>query len=131
MRKICHHATTTLIYSVGDVFFHPNEIPVTPRMYFLCHGRLEYLLKNSAKEQSVDAGKWISEATLWAQWRHRGHLKAASDGTLVLLASSKFRDVITVFQYTEFDPKRYGIAFVNHLNQTERSAVSDLSHGLE
>merc|ERR1711920_680029 len=43
MRKVCHLAMKTVQISSGDVVFNCGEIPLLPRMYFICSGELRYV----------------------------------------------------------------------------------------
>jgi len=114
MKRVCHQAMSQLLVSTGDVIFMLGEVPSPPRMFVICSGELSYYPVNGAVT-TVEAGQWLSEATLWTSWTHQGMLKAASDCRLCLLNANKFQELAENFDY-DFDLRSYARAFVHSMN---------------
>lgn len=124
MRKVCHIATCVMMVSVGDVIFCAGEIPSQPKMYIISSGQLEYETSNENKIP-IGEDQWVSEATLWVEWMHRGSFSATSDCRLCVLDAKTFQHICSQFSHSNFDPQSYARDFVKTLNQ-EGSDASDL-----
>mmetsp|Transcript_71258 Transcript_71258/g.196724 ORF Transcript_71258/g.196724 Transcript_71258/m.196724 type:complete len:915 (+) Transcript_71258:821-3565(+) len=114
MKKVCHAAMSQLLVSNGDVVFMLGEVPSPPQMFIVCSGELSYHYVTGAVAY-VEAGQWISEATLWTSWTHQGMLKAASDCRLCLLDAQKFLEFAETFDH-DFDLRSYARTFVECMN---------------
>lgn len=128
MRKVCHIGTSMSSVSSGDVIFNAGEIPAKPKMYFVTRGTLQYE-SMSGMDYPVAEGTYLSEATLWTPWMHRGMLTASSDCRLCILDAKKFQEIAGSFHHSmvdpEIDPRAYAAEFVAHLNSTEEE-LTDL-----
>ena len=75
MQSLCYTAVRSITVSAGDVIFNEGELckglAVAAKGALRYHHRTRY-----ASETIVDVsrGQWISEASLWVHWLHRGHL---------------------------------------------------------
>mmetsp|Transcript_49829 Transcript_49829/g.119971 ORF Transcript_49829/g.119971 Transcript_49829/m.119971 type:complete len:614 (+) Transcript_49829:3-1844(+) len=115
MKKVCHKALSLLVVSNGDVLYMLGEVPTPPRMFIVCSGELSYEY-NSGAMAYIEAGQWISEATLWTnQWTHQGNLKAVSDCRLCVLDATKFAELTEAYDH-DFDIRSYARTFVNSMN---------------
>lgn len=124
MRRVCHTAVSTMLFSHGDVIFHTCEVPKQPKMYIICSGSCMYDHHGGSRTQ-VGEGHWISEAALWTQWMHRGVLTASSNGRFCTVDAKLFQEIIGQFEHMDFDPTEYAAEFVSRLNQYD-SEISDL-----
>lgn len=126
LRRICHHAMTTLLASRGDTIFTAGEIPANPKMNIICGGQLQFI---SIEGRTVCLGekRWISEACLWVEsWMHRGVLVATSDCRLCVLDAHSFQDIASRFEHPAFHPSAYAKEFVSALNGSGASEFSDV-----
>jgi len=124
MRKVCHHSVLQPSrLGTGDVIFNVGEIPANPVMYFVTRGELTYD-SIYGTSSSVTEGQWISEATLWTHWMHRGVLTAANDCRVTRLDAQSFQDIASQFSHQQFDPKLYAEGYTAHLNNSLQ--VTDL-----
>eukprot|EP00928_Gymnodinium_smaydae_P052339 TRINITY_DN3615_c0_g1_i5.p1 TRINITY_DN3615_c0_g1~~TRINITY_DN3615_c0_g1_i5.p1 ORF type:complete len:957 (+),score=213.85 TRINITY_DN3615_c0_g1_i5:116-2986(+) len=125
MRRVCHHAVTTAIFTKGDIVFSVGELPLQPVMYFSCSGNFDYRCSSLPEsETDICTGQWLSESALWTQWRHRGTLQARDQSRLCVISSLEFQDIVLQFKHGPFDPKTYAASYVARMNQLKM--VSDL-----
>merc|ERR1719329_512580 len=123
--KVCHMAMSYALISCGDVIFSIGESLLRPKMYFVGgRGDLAYTACNG-RVSELSAGNWISEATLWTTWVHRGTLTAAADGRICCLDAKQFQDTAGQFEHIDFDPALYAHDFLERLNDLGDEA-SDL-----
>lgn len=124
MRKVCHRSTAMSLVSFNDIIFNAGELPLHPKMFWVCNGNLSYF---SMHEQAwdVNEGDWISEGVLWTAWMHRGSLRANGDCRLCELDARSFQDIVGQFDHAFFDPKDYAAKFVRGLN-LHQGEVTDL-----
>lgn len=125
MRKVCHEATSTVDFSVGDLIFNPGETPAHPKMRLVCTGRLQYI-SISGHVAILEPGTCIAEAALWTSWMHCGRLTATTHGRLCVLDAKKFQDIVGQFDHPDFDPRVYATEFLRVLNTLSKDEVSDL-----
>mmetsp|Transcript_27566 Transcript_27566/g.42988 ORF Transcript_27566/g.42988 Transcript_27566/m.42988 type:complete len:972 (+) Transcript_27566:69-2984(+) len=118
MRKVCHTAATTAVFSPGDVIFHAGECLSEPKMYIVMDGALQYT-PIWGDISRVEKDTWLGEASLWTHWVHRGTLKAESFCRLCTLDAKQFQELVVSFDHPEFDPRVYATAFVEELNNME------------
>lgn len=128
LSRVCHNAMSISLVSGGDVIFYSSEIPSPPRMYIVLSGSLRYVTP-SGDRVTVNEGEWVSEATLWTTWVHRGVLTAFRDCRLCILDAAKFQSIVTLFEHGNFDPRAYGGQFIQALNQCDD--ITDLALGVE
>jgi len=121
MKKVCHKAMSLLVVSNGDVLYMLGEVPSPPRMFIVCSGELSYHSSVGAIA-FLEAGQWISEATLWTTWTHQGMLKAVSDCRLCVLDATKFVELTESYDH-DFDIRLYAKTFVNSMNSGEIDAT--------
>lgn len=146
VRKICHQAINLAQVSHEDLIFTVGEIPTRPKVYFPMTGELEYVSMDGTVTKCSERGtktmkdddvrvikddetisiQWISEATLWTRWMHRGALQAVDDCRLCILDSTTFQDIVTEFDHPEFNPKMYAFQFVEMLNDMGLEHITDL-----
>eukprot|EP00929_Paragymnodinium_shiwhaense_P020361 TRINITY_DN13600_c0_g1_i1.p1 TRINITY_DN13600_c0_g1~~TRINITY_DN13600_c0_g1_i1.p1 ORF type:complete len:913 (+),score=227.83 TRINITY_DN13600_c0_g1_i1:133-2871(+) len=126
MHRVCHSAMSVASVSEGDVIFHAGETPLIPRMIFATtEGGSSILQYTTATEKIViSESEWVSEATLWTTWVHRGTMMSIKDNRLYLLDAKEFQRVVTQFEIAGFDPRLYAQEFVSMLNSTD--CVTDL-----
>jgi len=126
MRKVCHHVTSAVHLSRGDVLFHAGEAPADPRMYIIVIGLMQYMAI-SGKVTFLHEEEWVAEATLWTRWVHRGVLTAMAECRIFTIDAKKFQDIVGQFEHPQFDPKAYAVTFVECLNSTKPAMLSDLA----
>jgi len=124
MRKVCHRSTSMSLVSSNDIIFNAGELPLNPKMCWVCNGTLSYF-SMTEQEFLVKEGDWISEGVLWTPWMHRGSLRANADCRLCELDARSFQDIVGQFDHGEFDPKDYAAHFVRKLND-HQGEVTDL-----
>lgn len=122
MRRVCHSAMSPALASRLDTIFNVGEIPAQPRMYVVSSGVLEYSAF-TGEVAEVRERQWISEASLWTRWMHRGSLSATTDCWLLALDARRFQDIVNQFKHDGFDPKRYAGQFVSKLNSFQLEAT--------
>jgi len=115
MKKVCHVCMSMLLVSTGDVIFSAGEIPSQPKMYIICSGILEYL-PIVGTVTSCQQGMWLSEATIWTPWMHRGVFRAMDDCRICCLDAAYVQEIASSFDHPDFDPKVYAEEFVKVLN---------------
>lgn len=125
MRKVCHYSTSMTLVSSKDIIFNAGEVPMRPKMFFVCSGNFEYY-PITGKEVLVQKDDWVSEACLWIPWMHRGSLRANVDCRLCELDAKSFQEIVGQFEHSQFDPKSYAAFFAASLNQHE-GEVTDLT----
>jgi hypothetical protein len=129
MRKVCHVATHTVVFSPGDVIFHAGECLSEPKMYIVMDGVLQYT-PIWGEISTVEIDTWLSEASLWTAWVHQGTLRADSFCRLCTLDAKQFQELAVSFDHPEFDPRLYATSFIEELNQME-DAYTDLPMDIE
>jgi len=119
VRRFCHYAMSTLIFSASDCVFTKGESPSEPRMYVVAKGTLEYV--THAETTPISEKVVVAEAVLWTlAWRHQGTLTATSDSKLAALDAKTFQEIAARFQDTAtFDARVYAQDYVAHLNSLE------------
>jgi len=122
VRKICHAAMSTSAYSRDDVIFHFGE--AARRMLINMRGCLLYCW-GAENKTTVEEGKWISEASLWTHWAHRGALTALEDSVVFHLNAESFQAIVSNFEIAAFDPIHYAAAFVESMNSAP-DEITDL-----
>merc|ERR1712003_282375 len=90
MRRICHNAISFLQISRGDILFNQGERQVTPTMYFLSAGSLQYH-QESSRPMTVMKG-WIAEPAMWLQWYHAGSARAYTETVFMVLNAETLHD---------------------------------------
>jgi len=139
MRRVCHHAVSTLTLHTGDVLFSEGELPVLNRMFFALSGNFQYTQSQGAicdaksfveKELIVadaETGKtkMFCEGALWTHWTHRGDMQAKSTSRLVGVDAAKFMDIVRTFQTSDF-PAQYAAEFVKIFNRLDEESLTDL-----
>jgi len=73
----------------------------------------------------VHAVSYLSEATLWTYWEHRGALKSKANSGLLTVNSAKFAPIIKDTAFAFIDAAVYAKKFVQRLNE-DPSFRSDL-----
>jgi len=127
MRKVCHTAVSTKMFSRHDLVFSIGEIPHAPQMFFILHGHLEYTNPTEAKLiRCSDKRPWISEAVLWTSWMHVGELTALTNCQLVLVDALAFHRVAGQYPIADIDLQAYAQRFVDELNVLQESQLSDM-----
>jgi hypothetical protein len=61
--------------------------------------------------------KVIAEAVLWTSWRHRGWLKAKSNGEILMVDPKQFSELMHLHPKPWYLGMHYGVDFVNYLNR--------------
>jgi len=126
MRKVCHSAMSLISVSEGDVIFNFGETPTKPKMLLVNKGTLSYVTPADHDEGTeLKAHHWISEATLWTRWVHRGTLSAVQDSRLYALDAKEFQQIVIQFQHSGFNPRDYATSFVADLNEADEP-ITDL-----
>lgn len=128
MRPICHRAMSMLLLSSTDIIFNLGEEPAEPKMYVVVSGTLEYT-DSYGEVTSVGEKRYLAEAVLWTNWKHRGTLTAVSDVKLAMLDAQGFFDLCQRFmRRSEAALKILGYAtqFIDELNKSEFK--NDLDH---
>jgi len=117
MQKICTNVLEIKNLAEGDVLFHFGESAES--MYFVVRGDLLYGHGPEAngKCTKIRRKQWICEAVLWTPWVHAGSSKALSDSEVIALDNQKFQAVLSQHRADMWIVRKYGAAFVDHLNQ--------------
>jgi hypothetical protein len=124
MRRVAYEAVTTSLVHAGDILFHAGEVQKTPKMIMVRSGTMLFEGVDG-EEVVVNAGRWVSEATLWTSWTHRGVLSATTFCRLCFITAQTFQDIVGQFKHVDFDPKWYASEFVDFLNNL-RDPPTDL-----
>merc|ERR1719359_1103200 len=74
----------------------------------------------------VEKGDWCSEAVLWTEWSHLGHLVAKTDVQLLALEAVKFQGIAIKFPCLQI--KNYAVEFVSLLCSKRESEMTDLGN---
>jgi len=121
MRPICHRCMAMLLLSATDVIFQMGEEPAEPKMYIVVSGSLEYT-DSYGEVAQVAEKRYVAEAVLWTNWKHRGTLTAVSDCKLAMLDAAGFHNLAQRFMRRSEGALKivqYANLFVTDLNRTE------------
>ncbi|CAJ1345915.1 unnamed protein product [Effrenium voratum] len=121
MRPICHRAMSMLLLSSTDIIFNLGEEPAEPKMYIVVSGQLEYM-DSYGEVAQVGERRYLAEAVLWTNWKHRGTLTAISDVKVAMLDAQGFRDICQRFMRRSeaaLRIVRYASDFIDELNKQE------------
>jgi hypothetical protein len=126
LSKLCHHALRTASYAFNEIVFNPGD--EGERMYFVKVGSLEYtLIDQTSLGTPVGPNLWVSEASLWAVWRHRGRLVARRNvNEAMALVPSSFVEVCRLHPRPWYFARNYGIEFVKYVNSIGTKAQTDV-----
>lgn len=122
MRKVCHSGMSMLQVAAGDIVFSAGEIALTPRMFFVCIGSLQYIA-HSAEVLNVEERTWLSEAVIWTTWMHRGQLSGLRECRICVLEAPVFQQIVSKFEHPDFEPRQYADAFIMNLNEHATDAL--------
>eukprot|EP00928_Gymnodinium_smaydae_P010694 TRINITY_DN14029_c0_g1_i1.p1 TRINITY_DN14029_c0_g1~~TRINITY_DN14029_c0_g1_i1.p1 ORF type:complete len:866 (+),score=178.40 TRINITY_DN14029_c0_g1_i1:82-2679(+) len=124
-RQVCHKALDRLQLESGDSLFYELEVPVNPKMYFVASGDVSYQkdASNVFLKETVEAGKWLSEAYIWTAWAHLGSARCTGHCELLVLDIKKFQKIIGASSPSRFYP--YADLFVSRLN-SHPEALTDV-----
>jgi len=112
MREACHTCAVVETFSPGDEVFHTGERDSECRIFFVRDGQLEYTHLNGHKDD-IPPGEYVSEASLWLDWTHRGSLVSKDEDTSVLEFSGlKFKDVVRRYEHHALCPWAYAKKFL-------------------
>lgn len=125
MRKVCHGAVSMAPVSLGDVIFNVGEIPSVPKMFIISKGELVYMT-DAGRKTTLGPGDWLSEMTLWVHWVHRGMLTATTDTMMHTIDAKEFQRIASSFEHLSFDPRSYAHDFLEMLNTTPQSEITDM-----
>jgi len=126
VRHICHKAIIEVSISYGDALFSAFEVPVVPMMFFVMSGKLVYTQGIDA--QRVLPTRWISEASLWTRWSHRGSLVARSECRLMAIDALRLLD--SVMSFPTMHANVYADKYLEWLNKmSESKLLSDIGEG--
>merc|ERR1712232_1274725 len=124
MRKICHVAIERVNLSSSDMLFVENEMAITPCMYFVIHGNLQYSREHDTRKINQSSScRWMCEAALYTSWTYPGTLRAVSESQLLYIDAGKFQEACQSLP-TAHVPL-YGKAFVDWLNSLARVDQTD------
>jgi len=122
LHQIAHEALSTSGVSQQYVLFSAGN--VASSCYYLTFGELDYA--QADESTSVGCGVWMSEAVLWTQWTHLGHLTAQKHSEMLLLGAETFCRLVLSHSEYRVLAKRYAQRFVNALNRQALTAISDM-----
>mmetsp|Transcript_49454 Transcript_49454/g.85901 ORF Transcript_49454/g.85901 Transcript_49454/m.85901 type:complete len:288 (+) Transcript_49454:3-866(+) len=69
------------------------------------------VLENSPEHHPIEAGKWLSEIALWAEWTHCGPLFATSDSELVSIDCKVFCTTMGKYVVQDAMLRRYALLY--------------------
>jgi len=125
MERLCIKALRTFSHATDEVCFTLGDEALF--MYFVKEGEYEYVLLNDqVMDVPLSEKLWVSEAVLWTTWRHRGWLKATGPSEVLALSPDKFVEVLHLHPKPWYLAMHYGVDFVNYLNRTDLSALTDV-----
>merc|ERR1712029_922691 len=77
--------------------------------------------------QAVETGQWACEAALWTAWAYLGLLRAKTTScTILKLDCQKFQNITCQFISADSDPRKYGKAFIKHVNSKRKEDLTGL-----
>jgi len=125
-RSLCRHTLTTMFLAPRDLLFHTCQ--VAHRMYFVEGGLLQYTREHASRATiEVSPPEFFSEPVLWTRWLYYGQMQALEPCELVALGAEQFQEVIKMHPETGRPVTTYARRFVERLNMTEESELSDLN----
>jgi len=123
VHKICANSVKNMSLSRGDFVFHLGEHATC--MIFVNTGGLLYTQKDTLKDgwtkQTIRSPAWCCESVLWVPWVHAGNMKARSECDIILLDSSKFREICLLYPANIPFLRQYGCNFLEKLMETTPS----------
>lgn len=91
-----------------------NLRSVSPAPHHGFHSEEEQLADGRCK--IVRTGRWLSEASLWTRWEHRGDLEATSHCSVLMIDSKEFRQVLENYEEAFTECVLYARVFVEALS---------------
>lgn len=136
VREVYRKAMDPLLVLVDDHAFRTGE--VCTRMYVLISGTGLYTINTPAKRDgsgggqdqiALPCGQWLSEASLWTNWVHKGDLQVTSDSLFVTIDAAEFARIISTHQTVHTFAATYARKYVEELNQSPQSDLSEAGQG--
>jgi hypothetical protein len=132
MKEVTHSAISCLLLSPGEILFCVGEVQTTPCMYFVRSGQLEYQKESQSEEvdanspETLDAGSWFCEPSLWTPWEHFGTMIAVRECDILVLSSEAFVRIVVNSETHGLPAYKYGYRFLELLNHLPDEEISDL-----
>mmetsp|Transcript_100626 Transcript_100626/g.290653 ORF Transcript_100626/g.290653 Transcript_100626/m.290653 type:complete len:862 (-) Transcript_100626:183-2768(-) len=128
-RKLAFDAVSALELAGEDVLFLAWEEPEPPTVFFVCAGSINYMHHGIPTEDGdidVLKGSWLSEASLWTRWVHRGDAQALQDTSMLILNAASFQEIVLASDIVDA-VRRYGERFLERLREMDSDDVTDLT----
>lgn len=94
VNKVCHRAMSERPLFEGEELFRLGVR--CSRMYFTISGESKYVVGCGDEEPyDVKPQQWLSEASLWVEWEHRGQLNAQTSCEISQLDAAEFTTLMT------------------------------------
>mmetsp|Transcript_117379 Transcript_117379/g.183404 ORF Transcript_117379/g.183404 Transcript_117379/m.183404 type:complete len:162 (+) Transcript_117379:3-488(+) len=122
MDQVCHAALHSAEYAEDDVAF--SDANEANCMMFVKSGKFFYSRTNT---NLVDAA-WISEASLWASWWHRGSLVAKGNvNELIEVMHAPFGEVMCSHPSPWYFAHSYATEFLARINDIDHTELTDVT----
>lgn len=109
--------TTTVKDLPSDLQINPEPQPSTTETSNSRNATFSYpMTPLMSKSVSVYPVSYLSEATLWTYWEHRGYLKARADSVLLTVNAVKFASIMKDTAPAFLDAVVYAKKFLQRLN---------------
>mmetsp|Transcript_107891 Transcript_107891/g.270580 ORF Transcript_107891/g.270580 Transcript_107891/m.270580 type:complete len:917 (+) Transcript_107891:146-2896(+) len=126
VHRLCHHAMSERALAAGEELFRFGVR--CEKMYIMVNGTGKYTVGYGEEAPiEVRTRQWISEASLWVTWEHRGRFNAATVCELSELNAAEFQTFSTRSRFlTEL--QRYARLYAAHAERENgvAEAISDL-----
>jgi len=133
MIRLCSRVLKFVPFAPEDVVFRSGE--ESTAMYVVQSGDVEYHAKTGSgrapKRLEVGSNGWISEASLWTMWWHRGQCTARSASSIGLIKPDEFVEIAKVHTASWNFCRMYAALFVENLSRLEVDDQNDMPWKLE
>jgi len=122
MFRVCSVALKTHEMALEDHAFRHDEIATA--MYFVKLGKFKY--RDNA--QRLSRKTFLSEASLWTTWEHRGDLCCATEmGEIISITAEAFGNELRCHPAPWDLAFRYGHSFVEFMNRSDPAHLTDVT----
>mmetsp|Transcript_85494 Transcript_85494/g.250272 ORF Transcript_85494/g.250272 Transcript_85494/m.250272 type:complete len:972 (+) Transcript_85494:77-2992(+) len=125
LKDICYAALSHTACNAGAAIFEYNE--ESKGAYIVSWGNLEY--RSSIEDDcpaEVSCGQWISEITLWSEWKHQGWLDAATNAEVLTISPEGLLKVLARHPATAMLARDYSSAIMLAVQNSPPDSMTDL-----
>mmetsp|Transcript_21923 Transcript_21923/g.55814 ORF Transcript_21923/g.55814 Transcript_21923/m.55814 type:complete len:410 (+) Transcript_21923:2-1231(+) len=124
--RVCDKAVSSVGYAEQDTVFEKGDDG--RKMYFVSSGFFTYCLGDGCEDIRISKGDWISEASLWTTWEHRGKLSAveAKAADLIEVDPQKLCEAVQIHPKPWKLVTSYASTFVMTMNEKPQEGLTDL-----